>query len=84
MNTTEIVDRLDKEIARLRAARAVLASVDTDLLKRVKKGSGRPANTSKKVVAVKAPAKKRTMSPEGKARIAAAQKARWAKAKKAK
>ena len=45
-----------------------------------KKNGATPA-PAKEVV--KAPRKKRTMSPEGRARIAAAQKARWAKFKKA-
>jgi len=50
----------------------------------VAKRRGRPP---KSVASPAAPVvktrKKRTMSPEGRARIAAAQKARWAKAKKA-
>jgi hypothetical protein len=48
----------------------------------VKRAPGLPKGSGTKVGA--APVKgKRTMSPEGKARIAAAQKARWALAKKA-
>lgn len=45
-------------------------------------GEGPPANIEwRKAAALKAPEKKRTMSPEGRARIAAAQRARWAKVK---
>jgi hypothetical protein len=70
MNFTNVLAAIDKEIGRLRSARALLAS-DT------------PAIPSK---SAKVPAKqlvKRTMSAEGRARVAAAQKKRWAKLKKA-
>jgi hypothetical protein len=72
MDTTEIIQTIDAEIARLERARALLNG-HTSTPKR-----GRPA--SLKTVATPKP-QRRTMSAEGRARIAAAQKARWAKAK---
>ena len=66
MNTNEIVDAIDKEIARLQQVRSLLA------------GSQSPVRAAKTIRR----AKKRVMSPEGRARIAAAQRARWAKQKK--
>jgi hypothetical protein len=69
METSKLLAEIDAEIARLQQARALLNG------KEVKRQPGRPAK--------KTTAKKRTMSAEGRARIAAAQKARWANAKKA-
>jgi hypothetical protein len=66
MNTNEIVDAIDKEIARLQQVRSLLAGSQVPV---------RPAKTMRR-------AKKRVMSAEGRARIAAAQRARWAKQKK--
>jgi hypothetical protein len=74
MDTTQILTRLDEEIARLQQVRALLTGEST------KRKPGRPSTQAAKVAL---PAKKRTMSAEGRARIAAAQRARWAKAKKA-
>ena len=59
MDTTEIIQTIDAEIARLEKARALL--------------NGHTASPKPQ---------RRKMSAEGRARIAAAQKARWAKAKK--
>jgi hypothetical protein len=73
MNTSEIIAHIDSEIARLRQAKALLGG------EQIKRKPGRP---SSKLVKKTPAAKKRTMSPEGRARIAAAQKARWAKVKK--
>jgi hypothetical protein len=71
-----ILAELDSEIARLQQARAVLTA-DT------KWGRGRP----KTVGTVQKPAEKKRkpyrISPEGRARIAAAVKRRWAAQKKA-
>ena len=85
MNRSEILNALDTEIARLQQARVLLAD-STQLLAApspARRGPGRPKG-SRSVTAgepqTSAPsAPKRTLSPEGKARIAAAQKARWAK-----
>jgi len=67
MNTSDLLSHIDSEIARLQEARAILAGNVPGA--RVPKG--RPAKV------------KHTMSAEGRARIAAAQRARWAKLKKA-
>jgi hypothetical protein len=69
MEFSKLLSDIDAEIARLQQARALLSGSD------VKRKPGRPIKAAKP--------KKRTMSAEGKARIAAAQKARWAKARKA-
>jgi hypothetical protein len=66
MNTNEIVDAIDKEIARLQQVRHLLGG---------SQGKTASAKPLRRV-------KKRVMSAEGRARIAAAQRARWAKQKK--
>jgi hypothetical protein len=75
MDTNDIVVEIDAEISRLQQARALLSSTATT----VKRKPGRPAGASfpSKTKAV------HTMSAEARAKIAAAQKARWAKTKKA-
>jgi hypothetical protein len=71
-----ILSEIDAEIARLQQARQLLSGTP------VKRGPGRPRIL--KGTVKPAPKKKRgRMSAEGRARIAAAQKARWAKVKKA-
>ena len=77
MNTATIIEHLDAEISRLQQAKAVLAGTD------VRKGPGRPkaSDAVSKPAAVKLT--KRVMSEEGKKKIALAQKARWAKVRKA-
>jgi hypothetical protein len=77
VNTKEIVATIDAEIARLLEARTVLS--ETATLKR----RGRPPAPAKKTTPAKT-AKKRVMSAEGRAKIAEAQRKRWAKAKRAK
>jgi len=75
MNTPEILSHIDEEIERLQKAKSLLTGQQT---------TRRPVSTSAFKPAKKAaPDKKRKMSAEGRARIAAAQKARWAKTKKA-
>jgi hypothetical protein len=74
MDTTQILTQLDEEIARLQQVKAMLSGEPT------KRKPGRPSSQPAKKGQS---AKKRTMSAEGRARIAAAQRARWAKAKKA-
>jgi hypothetical protein len=69
MNTFEILATIDAELARLEQVRVLLTENPTPL----KRGnSSREGGNPKR----------RKMSAEGRARIAAAQKARWAKAKK--
>ena len=67
MEMKGILAEIDTEIRRLEQARAILAGNDGHVANKVS-ATGR---------------KKRRLSPEARARIAAAQKARWAKFKKA-
>jgi hypothetical protein len=76
MNITGIVEAIDSEILRLQEARSLLTGQAA-----LKRGLPRPAAGSIGK-GKSAAAGKRTISPEGRARIAAAQKARWAKAKR--
>lgn len=69
MNATGILAEIDKEIARLTAARKLLAG-DASEAPAVKRGPGRPRGG------------KRKLSPEGRKRIADAMKKRWAERKK--
>jgi hypothetical protein len=92
MNTHEILEAIDTQIAQLQQARALLsdapvaAQAITATTKPSGKRRGRPkGSVAKKLESIAStPAKKvrATMSAEGKARIAAAQKARWAALKK--
>jgi phage head maturation protease len=68
MKTDEILSLIDAEISKLKQARALLAEVTPV------KG---PAAKDAKVTA-KAPGKRRKMSAETRAKMAAAQKKRWA------
>lgn len=75
MNEQSIIAMIDAELDRLQRVRDLLAkgtAINTRILRRAKTIS---TGTSK-------PVKKRTMSAEGRARIAAAQKRRWAQMKK--
>lgn len=76
MNIQLILSAIDDQISKLEQARAMLTSVESPAGKR---GLGRPKN-----VLTQSRAKKRILSPEARAKIAAAQKKRWAAAKKAK
>lgn len=76
MGVLEILDQIDREIAQLQQARALLA--------------GKPASKPRKEAAVssetspvKKRKKKRNLTPEGRKRIAEAVKRRWAEQKKA-
>lgn len=77
MNTDELLAGIDEEIARLEEVRRLLGG-------QVERPRGRKPGPKPKKTEPKPKAGKRTMSPEGRARIAAAQKARWAKAKRVK
>ncbi|MGI4755317.1 MAG: hypothetical protein ACRYGF_00535 [Janthinobacterium lividum] len=76
MNNNAILAALDVEINKLQQARAMLSSAATAP---AKKNVGHPKGSKQ------APAKaaKRVLSEEARSRIAAAQKKRWAAAKKA-
>ena len=79
MDVSAILSSIDAELARLQQARNLLAGPAATVKRR-----GRPKNSEIVLAATKAAknvSKKRTMSPEGRARVAAAQKARWAAAK---
>jgi hypothetical protein len=77
MNTNEILMQIDAEIDRLQQVKAILSNT-TGIITKAKRGP--QAKTAAPLVIA---AKRRKISPEGRARIAAAQKARWAKSKKA-
>lgn len=95
MKTNQILSAIDAEITKLQQARALLSGYSDPAV--IKRGPGRPRKVAaplkavafkrgpgrpkKATVTAKAVAK-RTVSAEGKARIAAAQKRRWAAAKK--
>jgi hypothetical protein len=80
MDTQAIIAALDKEIVRLQQARAILTAAGSiNGAASIKRGPGRP----KKAASVVAPTKRKSISPEARERIAAAQKARWAKVRKA-
>jgi hypothetical protein len=80
MNTQAIIAALDKEIVRLQQARAILTTTaSVNGAASIKRGPGRP----KKAASVVAPTKRKGISPEARERIAAAQKARWAKVRRA-
>jgi hypothetical protein len=86
MNTSDIVLAIDAEIAQLQKVKALLTGTDLT----TKRKPGRPAGaaapnkaTSFNPVEFAKKPKRRTMSAEGRAKIAAAQRARWAKSKRA-
>lgn len=84
MQIDEIIAQLDSEIARLQQARSLLAATTYTQGPGSSKGKVPQKNAGITVADGAAVVKKkRGISPDGIARIAAAQKKRWAKAKKA-
>ena len=87
MNTNDIILAIDAEISRLQQAKALLTQTSSPTP--AKRKPGRPTGTSGTNKATSFnPAdfdakatKRRGMSAAGRARIAAAQKARWARSK---
>jgi len=81
MSARDIILAIDAEISRLEQARELLVGVVQTGVKR----RGRPKGSASRATSFNpadfVPRKRRSMSPEGKARIAAAQRARWAKQK---
>jgi len=73
MTVQKIIAAIDQQIAALTKAKAIMTGGV------VKRGLGRPKGSGS---AIKAKMK-RNMTPEGRARIAATVKARWARQKKA-
>jgi hypothetical protein len=84
MGISDILISVDREIARLKQARAVLAG--TSAYAPVKK-AGRRSNSTVEVAPALAKTakkrKKRVLTPEGRERIAEAQRNRWQAQKKA-
>jgi hypothetical protein len=78
MTIEEIISHIDAEISRLEEARDLVAGAAMNRVSRSPRKSGLAAPKPRAVRA------KRVLSPEGRARIAAAQKVRWAKQKRAK
>jgi putative N-acetylmannosamine-6-phosphate epimerase len=80
VNIDGIITSIDSEIARLQQARALIAAFDAPATKR----RGRPKNVSAETVpsAPKKRKKRKPLSAEARARIAEAQKKRWAASKK--
>ena len=87
MNLNDIVAELDAEIARLQQARVLLIGINP--VGRRKRGRPAAAALPGKATSfnpadfAKKPSKRRTMSAAGREKVAAAQRARWAKFKKA-
>ena len=75
MQTEQILAAIDKQIAEWQQARQLIAGNAAEPATRRR---GRPKGSPNKIASPPAKAPKRVMSAEGKARIAAAQKARWA------
>jgi hypothetical protein len=73
MSTAHIIFQIDQEIALLTKAKELLQGTA------VKKGPGRPRADATTAPIAKKKSARRKMSAEARARIAAAQKARWAK-----
>jgi hypothetical protein len=86
MGTIEIIWQIDAQISRLRQAKELLSETDSGVVKR---RPGRPigSGAAKKFPAALPPKAntqpRRKMSAAGRARIAAAMKARWAKVRRA-
>lgn len=74
MGTSELIAGIDEELSKLRQARALLTGDGA-----LRRGRGRPAASFE--FGANRPRKKRKLSAEARAKIAAAQKRRWAKQK---
>jgi hypothetical protein len=81
MALKDIVSLIDAEIAALTKVRTLLAAGSTAIV--APRKAGRPPKVQPDSAKVAASKKKRNLSPEGRARIAAAVKKRWAAQKKA-
>ncbi|HEY4050342.1 MAG TPA: hypothetical protein VGM27_26050 [Acidobacteriaceae bacterium] len=85
MNRNDIVLTIDAEIAQLQQAKALLTGTSSDTKpgrRTARAGSGKATSFNPPNFDAK-PRKRRALSAAARARIAAAQKARWAKFKKA-
>lgn len=86
MTTEEIVAELDRQIGRLQQVRGLLGEADRGVAAVLSGKRGRPKGSGKTAAGVALASltssnPKWTMSPEGRERIAAAQRTRWAKQK---
>jgi hypothetical protein len=77
MDANEIIAQIDSEIARLEQVKSILSGSTATTTIKAKRGP------KSKTAPTPSTAKKRILSPEARARIAAAQKARWVKVRKA-
>jgi hypothetical protein len=76
VDSSKIIQQIDSQISKLQEAKALLAGAVT------KSGPGRPKKSAS-AVAPKAKSAKRVLSAEAKEKMAAAQKKRWAKVRRA-
>lgn len=77
MDTESLIKEIDAQIAKLQRARIELAAIDSAA---PKKRRGRPPKTA---LPTPKASRKRTLSADARAKIAEAQRQRWAKQKKA-
>jgi hypothetical protein len=77
LDTGSIIQEIDSEISRLEQAKAILSGITA------KKSPGRPKKNITVARILSVEPTKRVMSAEGKAKIAEAQKLRWARSKRA-
>jgi hypothetical protein len=78
VQVSEILQEIDKEIARLQEVRALLAGEAP----KARRGRKKKATANSSAPAKTAGSTKRGLSPEGRKRIAEAMKRRWAERKK--
>lgn len=86
MTTEEIVAELDRQIGRLQQVRGLLGEADRGVAAVLSGKRGRPKGSGKTaaglaLASLTSSTPQWTMSPEGRERIAAAQRTRWAKQK---
>ena len=82
MDVTKIVAEIDAKIASLQQARTVLVGLDDENPVETKPRRGRPRGSVNAATAAKPAVRKRSLSPEGRKRIAEAMKRRWAERRK--
>jgi hypothetical protein len=86
MNTSDIVLAIDAQIAQLQKVKVILMGTELPEKRKPGRHAGAPAPnrpTSFNPVEFAKQPKRRTMSAEARAKIAAAQEARWARSKRA-
>lgn len=81
MDVSKIVAEIDAQIASLQQARAVLAGLERSAVSE-KPRRGRPKGSVNAQKSTAPAARKRSLSPEGRKRIAEAMKRRWAERRK--